>query len=261
MPCIHWKPRDPAGSGRWRCHARTTFALLASAVPEVMTAMLSLPTFSRCHLPTSGRSALHGPQVGSVKRSIVGRPLERMASSVCVSPKSPSSLKDGAAVPTGRPGAGAAGAAAAQRRRCPQRAVLLGSFDGIQAQEDATVLSEKMDQDVPNGGNCRDQPDEEKRCNDFEGAQIAHPSQQARTCVTVRKRPTIRAEENNEECHSGQQAVANQSSGTGRLRMNLTEAMTIGRASLRHVVGDAYQRTRPEGGRKEWLPTRRCWSE
>ena len=80
----------------------------------------------------------------------------------------------------------------------PKRAIFLSGFERIESKENSAILTQEMDQDVSDGGDRHNETNEEKGCDDFPGAQIAHPSQQARACITVRKRPTIRAEKNNE---------------------------------------------------------------
>ncbi len=84
--------------------------------------------------------------------------------------------------------------------RRPGARILLSGLDRVEPEQYPTILSKQVDQYISHRGHRRDERNDENRCDDFPGAQITHPSQQADTCITVRKRPSIRSEEQNEEC-------------------------------------------------------------
>ena len=139
----------------------------------------------------SGMSAVHGPHVGDEKTSMTGLPALRSDSSVWASPYMPSSLNEGAGVPSGRPAPQSA-AESSHRSRWnidARQAVV----DRVESQQQATVLTNHLELKPGEPTNDRNQQQHRKRQEALEVGEVIEPTDGARPASSQPKTTMNRA--------------------------------------------------------------------
>src|SRR5215207_5026358 len=196
-----------------------------------MSERVSLWACSSCQRPTSGKSALQGPQPGSVKSIITGLPGERRASRVSVSPWRPVRLNSGAVF-----------------RWRYATALSQARLQGLQAHQKPPVLPQELDEKPPLPGQEREHKDSSEEAQQLGRRERSEPGEHAGTGSAFVALPEDEAR------YGGEDSVAGEGLPPGRGGVELPKAVALWRPAASQVDGDAHDEHREERQRPQSPP-------